>query len=134
MKILFFGCQKIAVDILKLIQESTHDVVGVVTQDEERDRLFGDELVSEYCFRNGIPSFRAHEGSLSDCFDLFNSLSPDIIFSIYYRRILPNKIIGLSKLGVLICTLVFYHEIEDQIQHIGTSGEGIELREQHCTI
>jgi methionyl-tRNA formyltransferase len=102
MKILLFGCQKIAVDVIKVILDSEYDLVGVITCDEERDRLFGDELVSEFCFANNISSFRPDDNKpLITYYDMIASLKPDIMFSIYYRRILPKDIIDLPRLGCI---------------------------------
>lgn len=100
MKILFFGCQKVAIDILRDILDSPHEIVGVVTHDEDRDLLYSDELVQDFCFKNRLPSIRIPDNKkVSDYMSLFESLQPDIIFSIYYRRLLPASLVNLPQLG-----------------------------------
>lgn len=99
MRIVVFGCQKIAIDVLKFIlADGQHEVVGVVTHDEDRDRLFSDQLVSEFCFLNNVPSFR-FDGKVDP--NMIAALKPDVIFSTYYRKILSKDIIDLPKLGCI---------------------------------
>lgn len=102
-KVVVFGCQKIAVDVIKWIKAGEDGyifpkLVGVVTHDEERDRMFSDILVSEYCFVEGIPSLR-FGGKVNA--DIIRRLEPDLIVSAYYRKILPKEIIELPKMGCI---------------------------------
>ena len=111
LRIVVFGCQKIAIDVIDFIRNGSEIVgidddgcivcqklIGVVTHDEYRDKLFSDESVEEYCSRNNVPSLR-FDGKVK--LDAIISWNPDIIFSIYYRKILPKEIIDLPKIGVI---------------------------------
>lgn len=96
MRILLFGCQVIAINVLEFLLKSDHEVVGVITHDEERDRLFYDQSVSEYCDSKKILNIR-FDGRVD--YKAIAELKPDIIFSVYYRKILPLKVIELPALG-----------------------------------
>lgn len=98
MRILLLGCQKIAVDVIDFITQTDHELVGVVTHDEERDRMFSNMSVAEFCFVKGIPTVRFDKKI--DTY-MLSQLNPDIIFSIYYRKILPKEIINLPKMGCI---------------------------------
>lgn len=98
MKILLFGCQRIANSVIEFITETEHELVAVVTHDEERDRIFSSTSVSELCFNKGIPSIRFDK---KIDVNMLSHLEPDIIFSVYYRKILSKDIIDLPKLGCI---------------------------------
>ena len=107
-RILIFGCQAIAIDIIQMVRgfESVGfwndgyvfpKLVGVVTHDEERDKIFQHESVSEYCFVNSIPSIRMEKVSS----EVIAALDPDIIFSVYYRKIIPKSVLKIPRLGCI---------------------------------
>lgn len=97
MRIVLFGCQRIANDVIAFLSSSGHTPVAVVTHDEPRDKIF-DYPVAEYCFRLGIPTVR-FDGKVDA--DLIAAQKPDLIVSAYYRKILPKKVIDLPKLGCI---------------------------------
>lgn len=108
-RIVLAGCQKLAVDVLEFILQGNEAVgvdqdgyvlcpklVGVITHDEERDRLFGDTLVTDFCNQHGIPSVR-FDGKVDP--DVVSAWEPDILFSIYYRKILPKEVVNMPPMG-----------------------------------
>ena len=87
-RVVLFGCQKIAIDVIEFIKdfgckigidnegnEVTAELVGVITHDEDRDKMFCDKLVSEYCVDNGIYNTR-FEGKIDE--EIIRALNPDI--------------------------------------------------------
>ena len=98
MKILVFGCQKITINVLRFLLHTDHEIVGVVTHDEERDSLFSDISVSEFCFSCGVPSINFDKKVENK---LIQHLKPDIVFSLYYRKILPKSVIDLPPMGCI---------------------------------
>jgi len=97
MRIVLFGCQQIAKDIIDFILTTEHDLVYVIEHDEERDRIFG-ELVGEHCRDIGISTIR-FTGKIDA--DFIRQLEPEIIFSIYYRKILSPEVITIPRLGCI---------------------------------
>jgi len=93
------GCQQIAKDIIDfIVEDGTHNLVGVIEHDEERDRVFG-KLVREHCADKGIQTYRIEnkEALLAHV----KSAMPDIIFSIYYRKIIPQSVIDTPPMGCI---------------------------------
>ena len=101
MKVLIFGCRKIAFDAINHISDNyknSCEIVGVVTHDAERDRVYNDVLVSEHCDNLGIPWVRFDGKIQKDVIEKFN---PDIIFSLYYRKILKQEILDIPEMGCI---------------------------------
>lgn len=89
-KVVIFGCRRITVDIINYIVSNCYDkckITGVVTHDEERDRVYGQDLVYEHCDKMGIPWVRFN-GKIDK--SIIDGFSPDLIFSTYYRKILKK--------------------------------------------
>ena len=108
-RVVLFGCQKIASDVIDIIRmqspiygSSEHGLaprlVGVVTHDEDRDAMFDSKSVAQHCDSLGIPNVRFN-GKVDP--EVISAWNPDIIFSIYYRKILSKEIIDLPKMGCI---------------------------------
>lgn len=109
-KIVLLGCQKIAIDIIDYIVNNqvvgvldgdtvvTSELVGVITHDEERDKIFSKKSVSEFCDEKNIFNFRYPDDKRIDSEEIAK-LNPDIIFSIYYRRLLPKEMLEIPHMG-----------------------------------
>lgn len=98
MKVVVCGCRKITVDVIKHILLSGHEIPLVVTCDEERDKIYGEPLVTEYCDRNNIKNIRFDKKVDAQ---LVKSFSPDLIFSIYYRNLLKQDVLDIPRLGCI---------------------------------
>ena len=101
MRILIFGCRKIAIDIIDYICSDFNnkcEIVGVVQHDAERDRIYHNTLVSEHCDNLGIPCVR-FDGKIQK--SVIEEFSPDIVFSLYYRKILKQEILDIAKMGCI---------------------------------
>ena len=98
MKVVVFGCRIITADIVKYLIENDYDIPLVVHHDEERDRIYGNTLVSEFCDTNGIKNIRFEK--IVDA-ELIKAAEPDIIISSYYRKILKANVLNLPKLGCI---------------------------------
>jgi len=99
--IVIFGCRKITVDIIDHIINNYSNrclITGVVSHDEERDRVYNPILVSEHCDNHGIPWVRFDKKIDKKTVEDF---SPDLIFSLYYRKILKQEILDIPDLGCI---------------------------------
>jgi methionyl-tRNA formyltransferase len=110
-KIVIFGCQKLAIDIIKYIMCNkgpigildNGDLVktkisAIITHDEERDKLFSDKFVYEYANEQGIQWHRFDDNVDAR---LISQYGADIAFSIYYRKILKKEVIDLFPMGII---------------------------------
>lgn len=98
MRIIIFGCRKITSDIIRYVIDSGHEVPLVITHDEERDRIYGNSLVHEFCDRSGIDNMRFDKKVDAN---IISEINPDIIFSIYYRKILKQNTLDIPRLGCI---------------------------------
>lgn len=100
-RVVIFGCRKIAVDVIDYITKHYSDrckIVGVVSHDEERDLVYHNKLVSEFCDDISIPWVRFDDNIEKNVIDNF---APDLIFSLYYRKILKQEILDIPKMGCI---------------------------------
>lgn len=101
MKIAIFGCRKISVDIIKhIIDNSNHEIVLVINYDEERDKVYDPILVGEYCREVGVPTIYFGEKDKIDS-EAIRSAKPDVILSIYYRKMLGQEILDIPPMGCI---------------------------------
>jgi len=101
MKIVIFGCQQIAVDVIRYL--STLDDVSlplVITYELPLDQTYGYESVIKLCEEINIKVINPKSVN-KDVIQKIIEISPDIILSIYYRKIFPKKLINLPNLGCI---------------------------------
>ena len=101
MKIVLFGCQQIAVDFIRfLLNQKSVSICLVITYELPLDKTYGYESVletfSDYKFDVLNPS-----RITTEIVEKISDINPDVIFSIYYRKILPKSILNLPKLGCI---------------------------------
>jgi len=98
-KIVVFGCQQIAVDFIKyLLQCPDVEICLIVTYELPLDVTYGYESVLENFANCGLDV--RHPSSISTALiHEIKALNPDIIFSLYYRKIFPAKLLSVPRLG-----------------------------------
>lgn len=106
-RVLILGSQQIAIDVTDFVQNVSFCgadgdgyvfpyLVGVVSSDTDKDKDLYGQTLSEYCFKNNIPCFN---GKINT--EMIKNLSPDIIFSVYYRRLLSKEMIEIPNMGCI---------------------------------
>jgi len=101
MKVVVFACQQIGVDFIRFL--STQDSVEislVVTYELPLDETYGYESVSKFCNEKKITVINPKSVSDSVVEEVI-AINPDVIFSIYYRKILPPALIELPEIGCI---------------------------------
>ena len=103
MKIVFWGTPEYSVKSLEFINNSNHQLVGVVTQpDKKRSR--GNKLipssVKEYAFKNNIPVYSPNQiKNNEDFLKQLRELMSDLFIVIAYGKILSKEILDIPKYG-----------------------------------
>lgn len=101
MKVVVFGCQQIAVDILNFLSTKKGiELSLVITYELPLDQTYGYESVLEYCWGKKIDVINPNSVT-NDLVKQLSDISPDLILSIYYRKILPKALIDLPRLGCI---------------------------------
>lgn len=99
MKIIIFGCQQIAVDLIRHIKRNTnHKVPLVVTYELPLDITYDYESVADTCDEFNIEYIKTTENP-KYLVEKIKEISPDLILSVYYRRYIPKSIYSLASLG-----------------------------------
>ena len=99
--IVIFGCQQIAVDIIDFLSNRKDTKISlVITYELPLDKTYSYESVLEHCNNKKIPVINPKTVT-QDVIEKIVELNPDIIFSLYYRRILPKEIINLPRMGCI---------------------------------
>jgi methionyl-tRNA formyltransferase len=99
--LVIFGCRKISVDVISHIlgkYQDQCDIKLVVTQDEERDLVYGDIFVSDFCNKVGIPNVRFN--GVVDA-SIIKQCAPDLLFSFYYRRLIKKDVLSVPTMGCI---------------------------------
>ena len=101
MKVVIFGCQQIAVDIIKkMIINSKVDLPLIITYELPLDQTYGYESVLDFSKKSKLNVINPLQVT-SSLVDQIKGINPDIILSLYYRKILPKSIIELPRLGCI---------------------------------
>ena len=103
MKIVFWGTPEYSLRSLEAINNSNHELVGVVTQpDKKRSR--GNKLipspVKQYAIKNNILVLSPNQIKNDEDFsNQLKELKPDIFIVIAYGKILSKEILNIPKYG-----------------------------------
>ena len=103
MKIVFWGTPEYSLRSLEVINNSNHELVGVITQpDKKRSR--GNKLipspVKQYAIKNNIPVISPNQIKNNEDFsNQLKELIPDIFIVIAYGKILSKEILNIPKYG-----------------------------------
>lgn len=95
--VVLFGGQKIAADFLRhLTREPGVEVSLVVSSETERDEAFGYTSLSAAANDLGVPA--VNPDRVTEIVPRIESIQPDVIFSVYYRKILPASLLEIPRL------------------------------------
>ena len=100
-KILFMGTPDFAVPILKSINESKHNVIGVYTQFPQKKNR-GQKIINSpiHKFAENLKIPVRHPISLDnkDEIEHIKNLKPDIVVVVAYGKIIPNSLLNLKNI------------------------------------
>ena len=104
MKILFMGTPDFAVPSLQMLIDSTHEVVGVVTQPDKpqgRKQILTPPPVKSLAQQHGIPVHQPVSLKNEVLLDLLHETQPDLILVVAYGKLLPKYILEFPKFGCM---------------------------------
>ena len=97
-RVILFGSQQIALGFVEhLSSEPSVDLAMVVSSESRRDELLGCDSLVSLARQLGIV-VRAPRRA-ADLHGEIAGLQPDVILSLYYRKILPPSVLALPRLG-----------------------------------
>jgi len=98
-KVVIFGCQQIAVDFINFLHKIENvEIPLIVTYELPLDKTYGYESVMEEGKKMGL-NVKNPNRVTDKIIAEVESIKPDIIFSVYYRKIFPNRLLSIPRLG-----------------------------------
>jgi methionyl-tRNA formyltransferase len=99
MKIVFFGNNNAAVDILQFLVESGNELVALVTHPLERQKRAGELIEISKLHKDSI--FQGNELRKRGCIERISELKPDIGVSAFFGYILRRQILDIFQRGCI---------------------------------
>jgi len=101
MRILVFGYHNIGYVCLKELLRLKENVIAVIThQDDPKENIWFNS-VYELAIKNNIPTFCPTNVKRKTFYEAMKKLDPEIIFSFYYRYIIPEEILKIPTYGAI---------------------------------
>jgi methionyl-tRNA formyltransferase len=104
MRVVFFGTPQFAVPSLEQLIQSTHEVVGVVTQPDRprgRGQKVSDAPVKMTAVQHGLPVFQPARLRDPDVAETLTRWAPDLGVVAAYGKILPESVLNHPRLGMI---------------------------------
>jgi len=100
-RVVVFAYSEVGVRCLSLLLARGARVVGVVTHPDDpgEARWFGS--VAELARAAGLPCHVVRSARSPELLETIRGLRPDLVFSCYFRRLLPGALLALPRLGAL---------------------------------
>lgn len=100
-KVIIFGCQAIAIDILRYLEKLNNvSILKIYTYEVLSDISRGQESIFKAATDLKV-SISSPNRITSKILDEIRESCPDIIISAYYRKIFPKELIDIPNLGVI---------------------------------
>jgi methionyl-tRNA formyltransferase len=100
-KIVIFGCQQIAVDFIDyLLSRSDVEIPLVVTYELPLDEVYGYESVYARARAKGLNVINPPRIT-PEIISEVKKINPDIVFSVYYRKIFSNELLSIPRQGCI---------------------------------
>ncbi len=100
MRVAFLGSQEIGARCLQVLLDSPHEIVGVATFSGEAHESWGEE-VARLAAAHRLPPLAGRRFKTRRAVAELAATSPDILFAIGWRWLLPPAVLALPPLGCL---------------------------------
>lgn len=104
MKIAFMGTPDFAVDCLRALAESEHEVVGVFCQPDKpvgRKQELTPPDVKVEALKYNLPVFQPTSLRNGKGVEILSKINPDLIIVVAYGKILPDDVLSFPKYGCI---------------------------------
>lgn len=104
MKIIFAGTPELAVPTLATLNDSTHDVIMVLTQPDRpagRGRKLKSSAVKTFAEAHNIPVCQPETLKTLTIVELLRNLKPDLMVVLAYGLIVPKTVLEIPTLGCI---------------------------------
>ncbi|GAW91424.1 methionyl-tRNA formyltransferase [Calderihabitans maritimus] len=104
MRVVFMGTPDFAVPSLQALQESKHEIVGVVTQPDRprgRGRKLAAQPVKELALKYKLPVIQPEKVGSEETIETLKQWNPQLIVVVAFGQILPLKVLQLPPAGCI---------------------------------
>ncbi|WP_193215050.1 formyltransferase family protein, partial [Luteolibacter marinus] len=98
-RILFFGYSEVGHDCLRLLLGRGDNVVALITHEDAPGEKIWFKTPAGAAREHGIPVHAPESVNTLAWADRIAAMQPDLILSVYYRNMIPERILGIPKLG-----------------------------------
>jgi len=99
MRAAVFAYHNVGVRCLKVLLARGVDVALVVTHLDNPNETIWFESVADLCRERNIPCIAPEDAKAPELRQRVSACKPDVIFSFYYRHMLPLDVLGLARAG-----------------------------------
>lgn len=99
MKLAVFAYHAIGFECLRCLIEAGEDIVAVVTHEDDPEEQIWFPSVAELARAHGLPVYTPTNPNEAAFVGRIRALSPNLIFSFYYRLLLSDELLAVSSLG-----------------------------------
>lgn len=99
MRAVVFAYHDVGVRCLQVLLAQGVDVALVVTHTDDPRETIWFSSVAAVCAQRGIDCITPSDASAPDLLARLKSLRPDVLFSFYYRHMLPQSLLDVARLG-----------------------------------
>jgi methionyl-tRNA formyltransferase len=104
MRVVFIGTGEISLPTLRVLQESEHDMVAVVTQPDKpvgREQKVTSPPIKAAISGNNIPILQPAKIKDAAAIEQIRAFNPDVIVVMAYGQILPRAVLEIPKIACL---------------------------------
>jgi len=98
-RILFFGYSEVGFTCLELLLQRGDNVVALISHEDNPDEKIWFKTPAAAAREHGVPVFTPESVNTPEWFERIAALQPDLILSVYYRHMIPTRILDLARLG-----------------------------------
>ncbi|MBV8667408.1 MAG: formyltransferase [Burkholderiaceae bacterium] len=99
MKAVVFAYHSVGVRCIKVLLARGVEVALVVTHTDNPNETIWFESVADLCHERGIPFITPDDPKAPELLARVQAIQPDLIFSFYYRHMLPVNLLAVAKHG-----------------------------------
>jgi len=105
MRTFVIGSKKLSVDILETLVDAGHEVLGVISRDDEPAMKIWHEKLGHPSLKAranelGIPVYEGMKVNSAECVYLLGTLDLDVVFSCFWGEIFKKETLEIPKLGI----------------------------------
>jgi methionyl-tRNA formyltransferase len=98
-RVLVFAYHDVGVECLKVLLDRGVHVVAAFTHEDDPNERVWFKSVADLARAHGVPVHTPEKVHAAESLAQIRALRPDLIFSFYYRHMIPTDILALARLG-----------------------------------